>query len=53
LGGLGGLGGSMRSICSMGSKGWGFSSADVGVITKHQKVGKKFKSLRWFKGLMV
>jgi hypothetical protein len=32
--------GSKGSISSMGSKGWGFSSADVGVITNHQS---KFK----------
>jgi len=37
LGGLGGLGGLKRSKGSMSSKGWGFSSADVGVFTNLQR----------------
>jgi hypothetical protein len=38
---------------SMSSKGWGYSSADVGVFTNHQSERKWFNSLRWYKGLMV
>jgi hypothetical protein len=31
---------------SMSSKGWGYSSADVGVLTNHQSERKWFKTLR-------
>jgi len=38
----------------MSSKGWGLSSADVGVFTNHQsRWGCRFKSLRWFNGLRL
>jgi len=37
LGSLGGLKCSKGSIRSMSSKGWGFSSADVGVFTNRQR----------------
>ena len=32
-----GLRGSIRSRGSRGSRGWGYRSADVGVITNHQR----------------
>jgi hypothetical protein len=38
--------GSKGSICSMSSKGWGFSSVDVGVFTN-------CKGLKRFSGLIV
>jgi hypothetical protein len=38
--------GSKGSMCSRGSKGWGFSSADVGVFTNHQsRCNAKYTSL--------
>jgi hypothetical protein len=36
----------------MSSKGWDFSSADVGVFANHER-SKRFKLLRWFNGLML
>jgi hypothetical protein len=37
----------------MSSKGYGISSADVGVFTNHQSPKKQFKLLRWFNGFNV
>jgi len=36
------------SICSMSSKGWGLSSADVGVFTNHQRIKEKFMRFERF-----
>jgi hypothetical protein len=44
--------GSKGSIRSMSSKGCGFSSADVGVFTNHQR-GRQDIGLNHFAGLMV
>jgi hypothetical protein len=35
----------------MGSKGWGFSSADVGVFTNHQKGEAIREGIKYFQPL--
>jgi len=42
--------GSKGSMSSMSSKGWGFSSADVGVINNHQS---KFKHCLFHTKLLI